>query len=351
MLESPFTVVQEDIHFVLKTCHDEIHALSGKTLLITGGSGFVGSYLVETIIAFNQMFEGAPCKLFLPTRSIQNTKKKWPHFFDIENLTWFEWREGTLSPPSDSCDYIIHAASPTDTTIFMGDPYGTMQSIVRTTEQVLEYAKRLSVNALLFMSSGAVYGPQPSSLSSIPETYLGGPDLTDSRSCYGEAKRFAELTCHLSGVPTVIARLFAFVGPHQDQSGSYAVIDFIRQAKKNGVIKILSDGSALRSYCYASDLTISIWKLLMKGKSGEVYNVGNDQFILSILDLADLVAEIIGGVDVEIMKEMNPEKDNRSRYIPDISKLKNFYTPQIKIEEGISRTIQSFYRNDDLPCT
>ena len=276
-------IVEEDIRFVLATCCDELKALSGKTLMLTGGSGFVGSYLVESIIAFNHTHNGVPCRLLLPTRSLTATRAKWPHFFGIKDVVWLEWDGRTLEPPTDACDYVIHAASPTDTAVFMRDTYGTMQDIVKTTEQVLVYAKRANVSSLLLLSSGAVYGAQPATLAAIPETYLGGPDLTDARSCYGEAKRYAELLCHLSGVPTVVARLFAFIGPYQDLTGSYAMTDFIAQAKRDGKIRIKSDGSALRTYCYASDLTIALWKLLLKGSPNEIYNVGSNTPVVSIL--------------------------------------------------------------------
>lgn len=336
-------IVEEDICFVLVVCRDELQALSGKTLLLTGGSGFVGSYLVESIIAFNQALDGAPCRLLLPTRSLAATQAKWPHFFGIENVIWFEWDGCELNPPGVGCDYIIHAASPTDTAVFMRNAYGTMQDIVHTTEHVLAYAKRINVSALLFLSSGAVYGAQPATLEAIPETYFGGPDLTDARSCYGEAKRYAELLCHLSGVPTVVARLFAFVGPHQDLTSSYAMTDFIRQAKQTGRIRIQSDGSALRTYCYASDLTNALWKLLLKGSPNETYNVGSDAPVVSILELANLVGEIVGNVSVEVMKKDNSTGNNRSRYVPDITKLKKIYSQQISLAQGISRTIQSYY--------
>jgi len=336
-------IIEKDIRFVLAACCDELQSLSGKTLLLTGGSGFVGSYLVESIIAFNASQDGAPCHLLLPTRSLAATRVKWPHYFEIKEVDWFEWDGCTLEPPSETCDYIIHAASPTDTAVFMRNPYGTMQDIVQTTEHVLAYARRANVATLLFMSSGAVYGTQPAALAAIPETYVGGPDLTDARSCYGEAKRYAELLCHLSSVPTVVARLFAFIGPHQDLTGSYAITDFIRQAKNNKYIQIQSDGSAFRTYCYASDLTNALWKLLLKGSPKEIYNVGSDFPVVSISELAKLVAGIVGDVGIEVMKKDNLPGNNRSRYVPDISKLKDIYTPQINIAQGISRTIQSYY--------
>ncbi|MGZ5077139.1 MAG: NAD-dependent epimerase/dehydratase family protein [Methylobacter sp.] len=333
-------IVEEDISFVLAMCANELQALSGKTLLLTGGSGFVGSYLVESIIAFNQSHDGPPCRLLLPTRSLSATREKWPHFFDIPNLDWFEWDGCRLEPPSAVCDYLIHAASPADPASYLHAPMQTMQDIANGTGAVLGYARRAGVRALLYLSSGAAYGRQAPEVDSLCENGPSAPDLSELSSCYGEAKRYAELLCRASGVPSVIARLFAFLGPYQDIDGSFAVPDFIRQAMRDKTIRIHSDGSAMRTYYYASDLTIGLWKLLLNGKPGELYNVGSDMPCVSIRQLAERIAAQIG--DVEVVVESKTGSGPRSRYIPNTDKFKQLYFAQTGLTEGLQRTLASY---------
>ncbi len=336
-------IVEEDIRAVLAACDDELRALSGKTLLLTGGSGFVGSYLVESIIAFNRAHDGAPCRLLLPTRSLAATRSKWPHFFDIEEMIWFEWNGRDLAPPDDECDYAIHAASPADPANYLHAPMQTMEDIANGTSAVLRYARRAGVRTLLYLSSGAAYGRQAADVDALQESDPCAPDLAEHSSCYGEAKRYAELLCRTSGVPAVIARLFAFVGPYQDIDGSFAVPDFIRQAMRDKTIRIHSDGSALRTYCYASDLAIGLWKLLLNGKPDDLYNVGADAPRISIRELAETIAGQVG--DVEVVVEGMAGAGPRSRYIPNTAKFKQFHSARIDLADGLRRTLVSYQQS------
>lgn len=333
-------IVEDDIRFVLEACRNELYALSGRTLLITGGSGFVGSYLVESIIAFNNSRDSAPCHLLLPTRSLVATREKWPHFFGIKEIDWFEWDGQVLMPPSNTCDYVIHAASPADPASYLHAPMKAMEDIANGTSAVLRYASTAGVHTLLYLSSGAAYGRQAAEVNAISEYDRSAPDLIDSSSCYGEAKRYAELLCRTSGIPAIIARLFAFVGPYQDINSSFAVPDLIRQALFNKEIRIHGDGSALRTYCYASDLTSGLWKLLLNANPGELYNVGANGPIVSILELAEMIAEQIG--NVEVVVEGKTGAGPRSRYIPQTDKFKQFHLAQIDLAEGLRRTLASY---------
>ena len=338
-------IAAQDIERILAACSAELTGLRGKSVLLTGATGFVGSSLLESVIAFNASGLAADaCRLYLPTRSVALAQKSWPQFFGLPHITWLEWDK--LEVCCSSCDYIIHAASPTEPANCLNEPLRAMSETVSLTQQVLSFAVKSKTGRLLYVSSGAVYGCQPDCMQSIPEEYSGGPDLQDSHSCYGEAKRFSELLCQVSGVPTVVARLFTFIGHNQDLGGSFAAPDFIRQATDKHEIRIRGNGLAERTYCYSSDLVISIWKLLLRGTPGEAYNVGQSAPATTVLRLAQTIGQLFGGVKVIV--EGAGEDRSRPRYIPDTSKLCKLYRPCIALREAVERTLWSLYFNQRI---
>jgi dTDP-glucose 4,6-dehydratase len=205
-------------------------------------------------------------------------------------------------------------------------------------------AAHKKVESFLFVSSGAVYGTQPPDLERISEDYAGGPNIADPGSAYGEAKRYAEILCTLyhqnSGVAVRIARPFTFVGPYQDLNAGFAVTDFIRDALQGLPLHIQGDGTAIRSYYYASDLAAALWRVLLDGLVGRAYNVGSDEPI-SILELARKIILILG-TPTEIIVNGEPVPDKRPhRYVPDISRgVSELGLPAgIGLEEALRRTL------------
>lgn len=183
-------------------------------------------------------------------------------------------------------------------------------------------------------------------LERIPEDYLGAPDVTNSRSAYGEAKRYAEMLCTLYhqryGLPIHIARPFTFVGPYQDLNAGFAITDFIRDGLQGGHLTIQVDGTTVRSYSYAADLTAMLWKILFQSPVGRVYNVGWDESI-SILELANKIISFLDApVEVEMAFTSKPNmKSKPARYVPDITRGRselsiNIYTD---INKAVQRTL------------
>jgi dTDP-glucose 4,6-dehydratase len=197
----------------------------------------------------------------------------------------------------------------------------------------------------LFTSSGAVYGNQPETLSNIEENYNGAPDLTNSLSIYAEAKRMAEVLCSVyyehNNIPVKIARCFAFIGPYLPLDSSFAAGNFIRNVLMKEDIDIKGDGSSLRSYMYASDLTIWIWTILLKGKSNFPYNVGSD-ISISIKELALLIKSCTNSKQLNINIFDTEKKSNK--YVPSIYRAKNGLklTLDVDLETAILKTVD-FY--------
>lgn len=180
----------------------------------------------------------------------------------------------------------------------------------------------------MLASSGAVYGLQPVDLSHIPENYLGAPDSTQPLSAYGEIKRVSELMCALTpDIEHVIARGFAFVGPYLPLTDKFAIGSFMRDALAGGPIRILGDGTPLRSYLYAADLAVWLLTLLVKGRPSEAYNLGSDE----IIDLAGLAGAIATARDVPMEIAQLRPSGAPPRYIPAIDKARKELGLEVKI--------------------
>lgn len=333
--------VDEDIQFICSSCRDELNQLKGKRLMITGGTGFVGRYLVESVLEFSSKSRNK-CHILLPVRDPRKARCMFGERLEAGDVALVQWHEvGSSLAQEVRCDYIIHAASPSDPREYLKDPKKTIEQIVDLTQSIVDYAVSADSRRLLYISSGAVYGKVPAGLDRIPEEYPGSPDPTSPSSCYGEAKRFSELLCSTSGVDTVIARLFSFIGIYQDLQSSFAVPDFIRQAMESSVIRVHGDGTQVRGYCYASELSIMLWKLLLGRPSERVYNVGSDRFVIDIESLAQLMAEMLGSIKV-IVEGNGKESVNRvtaDRYVPNMDRMRRIYEPSINIKESLERTI------------
>ena len=316
-----------------------LRELKGKTVLITGASGFLARYLVESwLAASREWLDGSA--LLLASRKPSRLENIFGDRFENSSVSLIDSSlVGWGAEVKTRCDYIVHCASPSDPVLCNRDPETTMMAMVEDTREALAIARRASSKRFLYMSSGAVYGAQPHTLSMIPETYLGGPALDRSTSCYAEGKRFCEVLARSSGVPLVVLRGFSFIGPHQALESNFAVPDFIRQASTQGSIRINGDGRDIRSYCYESDASIVMWKMLTGHLKHDVYNLGSDQFVTSIAELAEIVSGNFN--DAPVIIDGKREEGPAPRYVPDCSRQREIYEPTINIEQGLARSIKS----------
>lgn len=315
-------IVQEGIEFIFKIVGNDLDRLQGKRVLITGGTGFIGTWLLETISWLNKNCN-RPCKVYVPTRNPDAFARKAPHLVANSGIVLLPGDIADFQYPDDECNFIIHAAAPGEPRALINDSLGVAETIIRGTRRALELAIQKNVESFLFVSSGAVYGVQPPDLERIPEDYIGAPDVTNVRSAYGEAKRYAEMLCTLyhrrHSLPIHIARPFTFVGPYQDLNAGFAITDFIRDGLQGGPLTIQGDGTTMRSYCYAADMTTMLWKVLFQSPVGRVYNVGSDESI-SILELAKKVVSFFGTPMETIVMSKPNIKSMPARYVPDINR-------------------------------
>jgi dTDP-glucose 4,6-dehydratase len=299
----------EDLNLILSCTRDLWTEMRGEQIFITGGTGFFGSWLVESFSHINRV-EGLGARATILTRNPAAFLEKSPHLATDSSITLLTGDVRDFAFPQSDFKCVIHAATESVARKAPVSRIELLDTILRGTERVLNFAATHGTSKLLLTSSGAVYGSQPSDLMQIPEDFRGAPNVLDPASVYGEGKRVAEHLCALyaaeSKLECKIARCFAFVGPHLPLDAHFAIGNFIRDALQNKPIRIQGDGTPMRSYLYAADLAVWLWSILFCGVSARAYNVGSDQSV-SIFELAqEVVATLQPESQIEVMRKAIP---------------------------------------------
>ncbi|MCZ2808992.1 MAG: SDR family oxidoreductase [Candidatus Bathyarchaeota archaeon] len=308
-----------------------------KSVLITGGAGFIGSYLCDTLL---QLGANVACLDNFSTGLVENVD----HLLPKKN---FRLVKGDVSnfEAGERFDFVFHFASRASPEEYQLHPVETLLANSRGSHRMLELARK-NDSAILFASSSEVYGdPQ---VVPTPEGYLGNANHLGARSCYVEGKKFSEalfMAYHRKyGLDARIVRIFNTYGPRLRGDSIYARVlsRFILQALRGEKLTVYGDGSQTRSFCYVTDLIHGILLASNNTKAnGEVVNLGSP-FEVSILDSARKVMETVG-CESEIIFSPLPEDDPRRR-CPDIRKAKKLLTwePKVSLEKGLERTILWF---------
>jgi len=331
---------KEDLEHILSNTRSLWHHLRGGRIFVTGATGFFGIWLLESFAFANKSLDlGA--KLVGLSRDPSVFYAKVPHLAQESSIALYRGDVRDFDFPNGSFTHVIHAGTTPSAPVL---PSVMLDTIIRGTKRTLEFALAAGAKRFLFVSSGAVYGKQPSEMTHIPETYHGSPDPMDPNSAYGEGKRVGELLCATAhkehGVETTVARCFAFVGPHLPLDAHFAIGNFIRDAIKGEPIKV-KDGTPYRSYLYAADLAIWLWTILFAGWSCHPYNVGSNQG-LPISDLAKLVAlqlQVFPRPDVVTFGESGDIAAS-PRYIPGITRAKEELglAVEVSLDHAIQKT-------------
>lgn len=328
----PSWSLEQDLDDINEACRTVWPAMSGASLFITGGTGFIGCWLLESLRHANIKL-GLGIHATILTRSHDAFRRKAPHLAEYELFQFIEGGITDFTFPADQFTHIIHAATDASAHLNETNPRQMFSTIVDGTRRVLDFSVEAGVPRVLFLSSGAVYGQQPWELTHVPETWLGGPSCVDPRATYAEAKRAAEMLCAIYhkqyGVDVAIARIFALLGPYLTLDIHFAAGNFIRDAIAGKAVVVNGNGLPCRSYLYAADLTAWLWQMLVRAPTCKPYNVGSDESI-SIRDLAQLIASTLGEGKCQVLGQ--PDAGwNPGRYVPD--------TKQIEAELGLKKTV------------
>lgn len=296
----------------------DLEALRRARILLTGGTGFFGGWLLEALThAVDGLGLGA--EVVVLTRDPEGFRARRPHLAGHRAVTLHAGAVETFDPPPGRFTHVIHAATPASAKLNAERPLEMLETIVQGTRRVLEVARAAGVSRFLLTSSGAVYGRQPPELRLLPEDHGGAPDPCSPASAYGEGKRAAELLALLhgrqSGFDAVVARCFAFVGPYLPLDAQYAIGNFVRDALRGGPIEVGGDGTPARSYLYGADLAAWLLAILVRGVPGRPYHVGSERE-LSIRELAELVARTLDvPAGVRVARTAEPGR-LPERYVP-----------------------------------
>jgi dTDP-glucose 4,6-dehydratase len=315
-------------------------SVRGQRLFITGGSGFVGTWLTQSLLWADERLD-LGVEVLLLTRDPDRFRNKAPFIAKHKSIKLLRGNTQSFTFPGGHLGFVIHAATEAPASFTTESPTGTFDADLAGTRRVLEFARHASVRRMLFTSSGAVYGRQPETLATIREDYPGAPATTDLSSAYAQGKRGSEFLCAMYsrqfGFDATIARLFAFVGPYLSLE-HYAVGNFIRDAIQGRAIEIQSDGSTVRSYLYAADMAIWLWTIFLRGESLRPYNVGSPEAI-SVRELASTIAELSGNKrGVTILGRPGVPS---TRYVPNTSRTEKELGLKVRIplKDAIKRTI------------
>jgi nucleoside-diphosphate-sugar epimerase len=339
-------LLEKDIDHILSHSVDIFDNLKGRRIFITGGTGFFGKWILETLAKANSDLK-LNLEVVILTRDINAFRHNFKYLLDNKIFIFIEGDINNFKFPEDKFDIIIHAATDSNSELYKANPLLMFDTIVNGTRNILDFAARSDVKNFLYISSGAVYGKQPVELSLISEDYSGAPELNDINSAYSEGKRAAEMLCALYssryGFLVKIARCFAFVGPYLPLSKHFAIGNFMNDYLHDRTVEIKGDGTTIRSYLYSTDLVIWLLTILLKGKNCRPYNVGSENGI-SIRELAETISTFSGkSLDLRVMTELNDQR-NADRYVPCTGRAQNELglRQTIDINDSIGRTL-SFY--------
>ncbi len=343
------TVIYTDIQSISESL--DYTTLSGSTILVTGATGMLATYVVYTLAHLKK-------EKALPLRIIALGRNKTKMMARFGNLI----ADNTIEPLyQDICsplqfkgkfDYIIHLAGSANPASIISDPVGIVKSNTIGLISLMEIAREQG-SKVLFASTREVYGSVGDEVTTISEGEYGAINPLDARSCYPESKRMAETICKSYNiqyaVPSVILRIAHSYGPGMNIEGDGRVMaDLISDVISGRNIELNSSGEAIRSFCYISDAVEGLFRAMLSPFTCEVYNLANEREAISILGLAQLLSKACPEQNLKVSHRQASEQELRGyakfrRIELNTSKIESIgWIPKVSLEEGVKRTIKSF---------
>jgi nucleoside-diphosphate-sugar epimerase len=349
-------IVAQDLAHIEANLAHELAMLEGKRVLLTGGAGFLGYYLVQALLHHNRHAKD-PVSLTVLDNYLRGVPAWLTALESDPQLTLLEHDITRPLPELGDFDYIIHAASIASPKYYRKYPIETMDANVNGLRLLLEYSvaqqrKGRPIAGFLYYSTSEIYGdPTPENIPT-PETYRGNVSCTGPRACYDESKRYGETLCvnfaRQYELPIAIARPFNNYGPGLKITDARVLPDFMRNVLAGEDVVMYSDGSPTRTFCYIADAICGYYKILTKGRPGEAYNIGVEKPEVSMAELAERVVALardLLGYSGRVVRQTSGDADyltdNPNRRCPVIAKAREElgYDPTISLDEGLKRSL------------
>lgn len=321
--------------------------LSGKRILITGATGMIGVCLIDLLMAYSSLARH-PVSILALARNEEKIRYRFADYLSEENFSYVIGDINSGMPAIEGkVDFIIHAASNSHPVAYAEDPIGTIKTNVIGLDYLLDYAAQKGVQRFIFLSSIEIYGENSLEKERFEESDIGYINCNTLRAGYPESKRVGEALCQAYkkkyGVDVVIARLSRVYGPTMQLDDSKVISQFIRRAACKQDIILKSDGSTRYSYIYVVDAVTAILTILIKGASGEAYNVANSCSEISILELAEMIAKM-AGTEIIFAAPDEMEKEGYSNVRKSLMSEKKLeklgWKPFTMLGDGVDKTIR-----------
>ena len=319
--------------------------LCRQTVVITGGTGLIGSNLVHALLFLNRE-KALDLRLILPVRDERAAAKMFTEGGDA--LTLLPYRLGEVPAVDGEADFIVHLASPTDSRFFKDHPVDTLLANLDGTRVMLELAHEKKVRKMVFLSTMEVYGAPPKG-HPVTECELGAFDTMSARNSYPIAKQASEALCYAFfsqyGVPAVVLRLTQTFGPGVRYHDGRVFAEFMRCALEGRDIVLRTPGATERPYLYTADAVSAILHALLKGEPGEAYTAANPDSRCTIREMAELVADTVADGRIRVVTDLSedPAKFGYADTLTvmlDISKIRRLgWAPTVSLRDMFARMI------------
>ena len=340
------SIFQEDVKSIADNLGKDAHRFAGKTVLISGGAGFLGRYFIGLFKYLNAHVLKKPVHVISVDNFITGSVD--PNMEHDPNIVHV-WADVVHPVPiRKDIHFIIHAAGIASPVYYMQYPLETIESAVVGVRNLLELArKNKKLEGFLFFSSSEIYGDPDPRFVPTPETYHGHVSSVGPRACYDESKRLGETISTIYHqqfkIPVTIVRPFNIFGPGMTHNDRRVVPMFAYQALNKTPIPVHGDGTQTRTFCYITDAITGFILVLLKGKAGEPYNIGNADSEISMRDLAALFTKLVPGSSYKMVKypDTYPAGEPQRR-CPDLSKAEKHlgYRYHIDLESGLRRFLK-----------